>query len=128
MAVEQRKIDRFIALAGSGILSINEAGAAAGISHGTADRLMARPDVRARVEELRAQSAVGVLEDVRTTVDALLQATDDRGLPDWTARARGAEILMRHQDAFEEHEVEAAEDALPAGAWTVYPTAYVRED
>ena len=121
MAVEQRKVDRFVELAGSGILSINEAGAAAGISHGTADRLMARPDVRVRVEELRAKTEEGILEDVRSTVDDLLAATDRNGNEDWTARARGAELLMRHQDRFEEHDVSAAEEALPEGVYVVYP-------
>ena len=62
-----------------------------------------------------------MLDDVRETVEELLAATDEEGNPDWTARARGAELAMKHRERFEEHDLALAEEALPEGVYVVYP-------
>lgn len=121
MATDPQKVERFIQLAGGAPCNLTEAARAAGISEGTGDRIMRRPEVRARVEEARQSSDEGLVEDVRRTIDELLDAHDKDGNEDWAARARGAELLMRHKEKFDEHDVAAAEEILPEGVYLVFP-------
>jgi len=113
-------IDRFVEIVALG-LSTHEAARAVKMGERSGDRYMKRPDIKARVEEARGKSPIGLLDDVRDAVEELLAATDKEGNPDWTARARGAELVMKHRETFEEYDVASAEEALPEGVYIVYP-------
>jgi hypothetical protein len=80
--------------------------------------------VQANVAEARGRYQSGIVDEARAAIDELLGAVDDKGHPDWTARARGAEMLLRHREQFDAHDVEAAQELLPQGVWRVYPTAF----
>jgi hypothetical protein len=95
-------------------------------SHLGSKAYAARPDIKARVESLRRNSPAQALEDVRDTVEELLSATDKEGNPDWAARARGVELAMKHEDRFAEVDL-CAMGELPAGAWVVFPPAFVED-
>jgi len=113
-------IDRFVELVALD-LSPHEAARAVKMGERSGDRYMSRPDIKARVEEARGKSPAGLLDDVRDAVEELLAATDKEGNPDWSARARGAELLMKHREQFEEYDAASAEEALPEGVYVVYP-------
>ena len=120
MSTDVRKIDRFVELAGMG-LSLNEAARAVGISEGTGDRLMRKPDVRRRVEEARARGSRSLAQDVREVLEELLGAEDGHGNPVHVLRAKGAEMLLKYREQFADIGAEDAEDSLPEGVYRVYP-------
>ena len=119
-ATDPKAIARFAQLVGLGCTQ-HEAARAVKISERQGEYLLARPEVRALVEEARRKNGAGLMDDVRHTIDELLKATDDKGSPDYSARARGAEMLLRHRELFDSIDVERAEEALPEGVYVVYP-------
>jgi hypothetical protein len=93
-------------------LSYREAAQAVGFSTATADRLMADPTNRARVEQLRD----GDSDDaVRAVVADLLQSTDER------MRAKGAELRLRHAEVFAAMP-DPPHDTLPPGCQRIIRT------
>ena len=119
-AISAQTIDRFVELVALG-LSTHEAARALKMGERSGDRYMARADIKARVEEARRKGPAGSLDAVRQTVDDLLAAEDDKGNPNWTARAKGAELLLRYSEQFDAINVDRAEEALPEGVYVVYP-------
>jgi len=116
--LDQETVDRFVQLVAGGGLTQHECARAAGFSERHGERLLAKPEVRARVDALRARRAA--IPEAKGVVEQLLEATDSQGRPDYAARAKGAEMWLKHQAAFTA--VEAAEDdELPEGCYIVYP-------
>jgi hypothetical protein len=127
-ATDPTTIARFAQLVGLGCTQ-HEAARAVKISERQGEYLLARPQVRALVEEARRKNGAGLLDDVRNTIDELLKATDANGSPDYSARARGAELLMRHREQFDDHDAEErAREALPEGVYEVYPLPHTLRD
>jgi hypothetical protein len=78
---DPRTIDRFAELVGLGCTQ-HEAARAVGISERHGERLLARSQVRARVEEARTRrNGTPLTSEVRSVLDDLLNAVDDKGVP-----------------------------------------------
>jgi hypothetical protein len=119
-ATDPNTIARFAQLVGLGCTQ-HEAARAVKISERQGEYLLTRPQVRELVEEARRKNGAGLMDDVRDTIDELLKATDGSGAPDYSARARGAEMLLRNQELFDSIDVERAEETLPEGVYLVFP-------
>lgn len=116
------QVDRFVELAAGARPTQAEAARILGVSTRTVERWMARPDVRARVEELR-EKPHDPLRDALPVIEELVHANRPSGEPDWSARARGTELMLRYQDALEAHAEGERQDAspLPEGCFVVVP-------
>ena len=112
---DPRVIERFGELVGLGCTQ-HEAARAVGISERHGERLLTRPEVRARVEEARTHDrGAGLAADVHSVLEDLLTAVDDQGRPVHGLRAKGAELLLKYKDTFESIDPEGLDDTLPEG-------------
>lgn len=91
-ATDPNTIARFAQLVGLGCTQ-HEAARAVKISERQGEYLLARPQVRALVEEARRKNGAGLMDDVRHTIDELLKATDGRR---GSARTRHALTSQGH--------------------------------
>lgn len=118
-AIDPKVVDRFAELVGLGCTQ-HEAARAVRISERSGERLLTRPEVRARVDEARSRG-LGLTEDVKNVLEALLGATTDTGEPAHLLRAKGAELLLKYKKQFEGLGEDEYDDVLPEGVYRVYP-------
>ena len=122
--LDPRVVQRFVELvAGAGHpVTQHEAARIVGISTRHGERLLALPEIRARVEANRERRAA--LPEAKGVVESLLKATLPDGRPDLDARLKGAELWLKHQAVLDAPD-DPADDELPEGCYLVYPRAFV---
>ena len=118
-----RQIERFIELIGTHELAQAEAAGAIGTTKRTAERLMAKPDIRERVEQLR-NAGPSAAASITAIIDSMLVANKTDGSPNHHVRHKGAEMRLKYAHQYDSLTVgDDPTDDLPEGVtvFMLYP-------